>query len=149
MKTKIDSSFGVIPIRRVGSSWEVFIIHQFSKIGNNSYWIFPKGHSENNETPKQAAIRELKEETGMTADTLLDDPIFNLQYNFYFDGVPIQKTVEFFVGIVTNTEYKLDAIEVKEAGWYSLDAATERLDYQDTKQMFQSARQFIEHYSPQ
>lgn len=146
MKTKTDISYGVIPIRRVGDSWEVFLIHQFSKIGNNSYWIFPKGHPEGNETPKQAAIRELKEETGMTADTLLDKPTFSLEYTFVFDGVQIQKTVEFFVGVLTSTNYELDAIEVKEAGWYSLQAAAERLDYQDTKQMYQAARQFIEVY---
>lgn len=148
MQTKTDISYGVIPIRRVNNSWEVFIIHQFSKIGNNSYWIFPKGHPEGDETPKQTAARELKEETGMTADVLLDNPTFHLQYTFIFDGVQILKTVEFFVGIVTNTDYELDAVEVKEAGWYSLQAAAERLDYQDTKHMYQDVRKFIESHSP-
>ncbi len=146
MQTKTDISYGVIPIRRVDNSWEVFLIHQFSKIGNNSYWIFPKGHPEGDETPQQSAVRELMEETGMFADTLLENPTFNLEYTFVFDSVRIQKTVVFFVGILTKTEYELDVVEVKEAGWYSLQAAAERLDYQDTKQMFQSARKFIEGY---
>lgn len=148
METKTDISYGIIPIRRVGDNWEVFLIHQFSKIGNNSYWIFPKGHPEGSESSQQAAIRELKEETGMTADTILDKPTFNLEYTFVFDGIQIQKTVVFFVGVITNTDYELDEVEVKEAGWYSLQAAAERLDYQDTKQMYQIARQFIETYSP-
>lgn len=147
METKTDISYGVIPIRRVENTWEVFLIHQFSKIGNNSYWVFPKGHPEENETPEQAASRELKEETGMVYDTLLNEPTFDLNYSFVFDGVQIEKTVKFFVGVITNMDFKLDAIEVKEAGWYSLDAATERLDYQDTKQMFQSVRKFLETYS--
>ena len=148
MQTKTDISYGVIPIRRVNNSWEVFLIHQFSKIGNNSYWIFPKGHPEGDETPQQSAVRELMEETGMTADTLLESPTFNLEYTFVFDGVQIQKTVVFFVGVVTNTEYKLDEVEVKEAGWYSLQAAAERLDYQDTKQMYLAVQKFLEAYVP-
>lgn len=146
MQTKTDRSYGVIPIRRIDDSWEVFLIHQFSKIGNNSYWIFPKGHPEGNETPKQSALRELKEETGMTPERLLDEPTFSLDYSFVFDGVKIEKTVELFVGIITDMSVKLDGIEVKEAGWYSLEAAAKRLDYQDTKEMFKTVRQFLESF---
>jgi len=146
MQTKTDLSYGIIPIRRVGESWEVFLIHQFSHIGNNSYWVFPKGHPEGAETPTESATRELKEETDMTADILLTEPTFKLQYNFTFNGVQIEKTVVFFIGVIVNDEYKLDATEVKEGGWYTLDAAAERLDYQDTKQLFVEARQFISQY---
>ncbi len=146
METKKDLSYGIIPIRKKGETWEVFVIHQFSKIGNNSYWIFPKGHPEQNETREESALRELKEETGMQVANLVKDKIFTLSYNFYFDGVKIEKTVQYFVGVITDTEYKLDEEEVKEGGWYSLDEATDRLDYQDTKQMFVEARKFIESY---
>lgn len=147
MQTKKDASFGVIPIRKAGDTWEVFLIHQFSKIGNNSYWIFPKGHPEGEETQKESALRELKEETGMTPEELLEEPTFNLEYSFQFDGVKIQKTVKFFIGIMGMQDHLLDEIEVKEAGWYSLEAAAERLDYQDTKQMYQQARTFLETYT--
>lgn len=146
METKTDASYGVIPIRRVGESWEVFVIHQFSRIGNNSYWVFPKGHPIGQETPKQTALRELKEETGMEVKTLIDKPTFNLNYNFTFDGVNINKEVRFFVGEVSGDMYKLCKDEVKEAGWYSLSDAAERLDYQDTKHMFTEARAFLEDY---
>ena len=80
----------------------------------------------------------------MTASKLLEEPEFKLEYSFIFDGVRIEKTVKFFIGIVTDMSFKLDAIEVKEAGWYSLETAASQLDYQDTKQMFTAARQFIE-----
>ena len=32
--------------------------------GGDGYWGFPKGHLEEGETPIQAAIREVQEETG-------------------------------------------------------------------------------------
>jgi len=48
------------PNQKKNNAWEVFLIHQFSRIGNNSYWIFPKGHPEGVETPEQTALRELK-----------------------------------------------------------------------------------------
>jgi 8-oxo-dGTP pyrophosphatase MutT (NUDIX family) len=147
MQTKIDISYGVIPIHRANSSWEVFLIHQFSMIGNNSYWVFPKGHPEKGETPKQSAIRELKEETGLVPDKLLDNPIFSLKYSFVVDGVQVQKRVDFFIGIIKDTNYQLDSVEVKEAGWYSLQDVSDRLDYQDTKKMFEEVHKFIESYS--
>lgn len=145
MKQKTDLSYGVVPIRRTGASWEVFLIRQFSRIGNNSYWIFPKGHQEEGESPQEAALRELNEETGMTA-ILLSKPTFNLQYSFVFDDIQINKTVVFFIGEVLSDQYNLDIDEVKEGGWFSLEAATERLDYQDTKQLFVQIKEFIEQY---
>ena len=148
MESKKDISFGIIPIRKSGEYWEVFLIHQFSRIGNNSYWVFPKGHPEKSEVPKETAERELKEEVGMTAKILLDEPTFTLSYDFVFGGVKINKIVTFFIGVISSGDFKVDGREVKEAGWYSLSDATERLDYQDTKQMFAKAKVFIESYRP-
>lgn len=125
----------------------MFLIHQFSRIGNNSYWVFPKGHPEGSETPAETAKRELFEETGMTPSKLLTEPTFSLQYSFTFDGVRIEKKVTFFVGIVDDIAFTLRAAEVKEAGWYSLREAGARLDYQDTKNMFLAVKQFLDTFT--
>lgn len=146
MESKDDYSYGIIPIQRVGGEWQVFLIHQFSNIGKNSYWVFPKGHAKKGESPEVAARRELLEETGMVAAQLLPEPTFSLQYSFTFDGELINKTVMFFVGVIENQVVKLQASEVKEAGWYTLEEATNRLDYQDTKAMFVKIRQFLEQF---
>lgn len=146
MQTITDLSYGIIPIRRAGETWEVFLIHQFSRIGDNSYWVFPKGHPEDNETPVESASRELKEETGMTAEKILTEPTFKLQYSFSFGGKQIDKTVVFFIGLITDFTCVLDNDEVKEAGWYSLEEATDRLDYQGTKLLFNEAKEFIANY---
>lgn len=144
MATKTDISYGVVPIRRVENGWEVFLINQYSKIGNNTYWVLPKGHAEAGETPKETALRELKEETGMTPETLLAVPTFDLRYTFEFNGDQIQKTVMFFIGIITDCQVTLDPKEVKDAGWFSFAGALDRLDYKDTKEVFLKAQAYIE-----
>lgn len=62
----IDSLFrkscGVIPYRKNGDHTEFLILLQ-----TNNCWSFPKGHMEPGETEEQTALRELSEETGLTA----------------------------------------------------------------------------------
>ncbi len=36
----------------------------------NGYWVFPKGHLEAGESPQEAAVREVAEETGVRAEVL-------------------------------------------------------------------------------
>jgi 8-oxo-dGTP pyrophosphatase MutT (NUDIX family) len=143
IESKTDKSFGIIPIKYMSGEWQVLLIHQFSKIGNNSYWVFPKGHAEGNEAPLQSAGRELFEETGLTAEKVLQDPVFSLEYSFQFDGVQIEKTVDFYIGIIVDDTVVIQTEEVKEAGWYSLDEAMQRLDYSDTKKMFTQVQIFL------
>ena len=144
---KKDFSYGVIPIKKFGNEWKVFLINQYSKIGNNTYWILPKGHAEGEETPRESALRELYEETALTPDRLIEDPDFHLKYKFKFDGKTIDKTVIFYVGIIKEDNHRLQEEEVVEAGWYTLDEATARLDYQNAKNMFAGARSYIEKLS--
>jgi 8-oxo-dGTP pyrophosphatase MutT (NUDIX family) len=144
MKTKKDYSYGVLPIRRQGDKWEIFLIHQYSRIGNNTYWVFPKGHPEAGETPVETASRELKEETALVPEEIIEEPTFNSEYSFFYDGSKIEKVVVFFIGIITDAKPVLDEREVTEAGWYTLEEAEERLDYKATKKMYQQARQYIE-----
>ena len=143
-KSIADASFGVIPIRQATQGWEVLLINQYSRIGNNTYWILPKGHAEGNEAPLETAARELKEETGLVASELLQTPEFTLQYQFVFEGKKIDKTVTFFIGVIADPKLHIDNAEVKEAVWFPLHTAENRLDYEDTKVTFRQAREYIE-----
>lgn len=58
MRAKILSA-GVIPVRRVEGQWLYLLLRAYQ------YWDFPKGKTEAGETPLQAALREVKEETGL------------------------------------------------------------------------------------
>ena len=43
------------------------------KYKGGGHWDFPKGHIENNESETETALRELKEETGISEVTLFSD----------------------------------------------------------------------------
>ncbi len=144
MKTKTDISYGVIPIRKTSADWEVFLIHQYSKIGNNTYWTFPKGHPEGGESPQETARRELKEETGLEVEKLLDTPTFAIKYTFEYEGEQVDKTASFFLGVIRDDHLTLDPEEVRDGGWFSFSAALERLDHQDSKKLLTDAQIFIE-----
>jgi NADH pyrophosphatase NudC (nudix superfamily) len=61
--------------------------------------------------------------------------------------VQIEKTVDFYVGVVVDDTVVIQTEEIKEAGWYSLEEAKERLDYSDTKKMFFEVQEFLAGYT--
>jgi 8-oxo-dGTP pyrophosphatase MutT (NUDIX family) len=73
-------------------------------------WSFPKGHGRSRETPLDACIRELKEETGIDMFGVIPDDEIRFNTGTYF---------VFFVKdrLEINTE---DINEVEEAAWISL-----------------------------
>lgn len=95
----IDSLFrkscGVLPYRIVGGEREYLIVfEQFSQC-----WSLPKGHMEAGETEVQTALRELWEETGLTAQLDISKTA-TIEYPIS----PIsRKQVVFFLGQVNGT----------------------------------------------
>lgn len=144
METINDSSYGVVPIRKTESGWKVLLINQHSRIGDNTYWTLPKGHPTGNETPLKTAVRELYEETGLVAKELMPTPEFTMQYKFTFEEKLVDKTVTFFIGIVTETTPRPDGIEAREADWFTLREAEQRLAYENAKTLFRQIRKYIE-----
>jgi bis(5'-nucleosidyl)-tetraphosphatase len=60
MKQKILSA-GVIVVRRWDDNWRYLLLRAYR------YWDFPKGLVEEGEDPLEAALREVADETGLTA----------------------------------------------------------------------------------
>lgn len=136
MKTKTDISYGVIPVRRTAEGIELLLIHQYSKIKDNTYWTFPKGHPKDDETPHQSATRELQEETGLQVKQFLSDEVFKTEYTFVWDGVLIEKTAVFFLATVEEGILVPQEAEVKAMTWTPLDDVYDKLDHDGNKQMF-------------
>ena len=112
-----EKSCGVLPYRMVNDQQEFLLVFEtYSKC-----WSLPKGHIEVGETDVQTALRELYEETGMTA-TLDTSRCASIEYpisNF------ARKQVAFFLGEVTGVP-KVREGEIDKFKWVT---AEELKDY--------------------
>lgn len=145
MQIKEDSSYGVVPVYFDGTGWKVLVIHQISYRGSNdTFWIFPKGHAEGNETPEISAKRELLEETGVEECILETEQTFTMTYSFRHEGVLINKTVTYFIGYCKNQGTKItQPAEVKELKWVSFEEAERLLAHQNSKDILNSVIAFL------
>lgn len=135
----IEKSFGTLPIKKEGQQFYVFLI-QHRKGG---HWGFPKGHAESNESSKQSAERELKEETNLQVVKYLSDQSFIEHYSFERDQKMVNKTVEYFLVEVAG-EPIFEEKEVVNGGWFSLSDANKTITYQESRYLLEEVVQFLE-----
>lgn len=98
----LQKSCGVIPYRRNQENIEYLILLQ-----TNGCWSFPKGHMEPGETEIQTALRELREETGLSASLQTDMRVVS-EYKI---SPHVRKQVVLYVGQVSG-EIALQETEV-------------------------------------
>ena len=101
-------------------------IQSFLLMKHPKRWDLPKGHVDEGETEMECALRELEEETGITADDITVDPNFRYQlqyvvnYKKKFDGADTLKTVVYFLARLEN-EVELNLTEHGDAQWFAWD----------------------------
>ena len=138
MKTKHDFSYGVVPFLKEADGWKVFLIYQYGSDGD-IFWTFPKGHPEEGELPEEAAKREFFEETGLPLNELRSDLSFEQTYSFKYKDTQIDKTVIYYLGLVGNKNFTLQEDEVKDAGWFDLEEAKEKLTHDSARDVLAAA----------
>lgn len=69
-KREIVEHGGVVAIVAINENNEVILVKQFRKSIEKVIWEIPAGKLEIGENPKDCAIRELKEETGYSAENM-------------------------------------------------------------------------------
>lgn len=90
------------------------------------WWFTPGGGLEPGETPHEAALREVKEETGLTLQSL-SGPVYEHEMNFTFEGTHLQQYEQFFIAHVHDAHLSsagwtdLEKRTVLESRWWSLD----------------------------
>jgi 8-oxo-dGTP pyrophosphatase MutT (NUDIX family) len=97
----------------------------------------PKGHPDGDETPEQAAAREIREETGVHAELIAE--LGDVRYRYERRGRPIDKTVRFFLFAYRSGDLADHDHEIEQATWMDLSEAAERLTYAGEREMVQRA----------
>lgn len=97
-------------------------------------WSLPKGHVEPGETAEQAAVREVREETGVAGRVL--GPLGTIDFWFVADGRRIHKTVHHHLLLATGDLTLSDADpEVSEVAWFPLATLADHLAYADERRL--------------
>lgn len=98
---------------------------------NPDRWIFPKGHVEKNETAEEAALREAREEAGVTARCV--GPAGALEYRFLGAGF----RVEYFLALLKREAGPPE--KGRSRSWCSYDEAMQRLRFKNTRKLLRKA----------
>jgi 8-oxo-dGTP pyrophosphatase MutT (NUDIX family) len=93
----------------------------------------PKGHPDANETPQQAAAREVREETGVSAE--LVGELGDIKYSYERKGRRIAKTVAFFLFEYRSGDVADHDHEIEEAFWMPLAQAADALSYEGEREV--------------
>jgi len=107
-------------------------------------WCLPKGHIEGDETPEQAAVREVAEETGIRA--VIIQSIGVIDYWFTGDDRRVHKIVHHFLleakTTTITTEHDPDQ-EAETASWIPLADLSSRLAYPNERKMAAVAAELL------
>ena len=134
-------SAGVIVFRRAGGQCLFLLV--LSRQTKRALWEFPKGGVEKGETLREAALRELSEETGIAAAEIELLPDFQRAEDYRFtagdDGrrTLIHKHVTYFLGETNKTDIVLSDKESSEFAWVELQDALKRVRYAKRKRLLE------------
>ena len=101
--------------------------------GQRLLWSLPKGHIEEGETPEQAAIREVHEETGIESE--ISKALGVIDFWFMAGGKRIHKTVHHYLFKEVGGTLTPQITEVDEVGWFPLNEVVGLLAYPDEKKL--------------
>lgn len=138
MKREITA--GIIVFRRTREGLKFLILYH-----RGGYWNFPKGHIEAEEKSWQAALREVREETGLKSTELRFEQNFKERQQFIFNR---EKEKIFKIVILFLAETHQPRITVSDEhagyGWFACPDAIKILGkYKDNVRILQRAYGFL------
>jgi 8-oxo-dGTP pyrophosphatase MutT (NUDIX family) len=130
------SSGGVVYRRRHDGKVEILLAARRTRRGDIA-WGLAKGGIEDGETIEDAAVREVREETGI--DAVIEESLGDTRYFYIWEEVRIRKTVHFFLMRATGGDIEARDDEMEEVRWFPLSRALKRAAYRGERQVLQRA----------
>jgi len=118
----------------INDAHEVIVIVPTRRAADGSKVLaLPKGHPDGSESAVQAALREVREETGVVAE--LVEGLGKVRYWYQRDGRRISKVVEFFLLRYVEGDLADHDHEVEDARWLPAEEAARTLSYAGERDM--------------
>jgi len=132
-----EKSAGIVLLRNDSGKNEFLLLNY-----PQGHWDFVKGKVEKNETPHETAIRETKEETGITNIEFIDGFEESVEYNFRFKKKDIHKKVIFFLAKTDEKNIKLSH-EHNDYLWLEYNDALKKTTFENAKNVLSKASEFL------
>jgi 8-oxo-dGTP pyrophosphatase MutT (NUDIX family) len=136
VKTQRQTSAGGVLVREAENGPEVLLASRRTRSGE-LVWGLPKGLVEKGESPEDAALREVREETGHSGE--IREPLGEISYWFVWDGKRVRKTVHFFLMDDTGEEPGDRDQEMEEVRWFPLEEAPQVAGFKSEKAILRKA----------
>ena len=132
-----ETSAGIVLFRKEGSKKLFLLLHYPS-----GHWDFVKGKMEKNETKKETAIRETKEETGITDIKFVENFEEWINYEFLWKKELVQKKVVFFLAETKTKEVKISH-EHSGYTWMDYNSSMEKTTFDNAKTVLTKAQKLL------
>ena len=134
-------SAGGVVFRGDAGSVEVVIV----SVGGQNRWQLPKGLVDDGENPEVTAVREAREEAGVSSEVV--QPIETIEYWYagLENGIRVRfhKRVHFFLLRYLSGDTKDHDWEVNEARWVPIEDAPSQLAFDNERRVMESARELL------
>jgi len=132
-----QKSVGIVLFRNDSGKNEFLLLNY-----PQGHWDFVKGKVEEGETPHETALRETKEETGISDIKFIDGFEESVEYDFRFKNEDIHKTVVFFLAKTNEKKISLSH-EHNDFVWLEYDNALKKTTFRNAKNVLSKANEFL------
>ena len=135
---RTETSAGIVLFRNISNENEFLLLNY-----PQGHWDFIKGKMEKNETPRETALRETKEETGISDIKFIDGFEESVEYDFRFNNENIHKKVIFFLAKTETLQAVSLSHEHNDYLWLAYNDAQKKTTYGNAKNVLSKANELL------